>query len=51
MKNPQLQKAMLVVLLAAVIITGVQPASFVAIMTAALVIIAALGVTDLRKRT
>jgi hypothetical protein len=50
MQNPHLQKAMLVVLFLAVIIAGVQPASFVAVMTVALVIIAALGVAELLKR-
>ena len=50
MQNPQLQKAMLAVLFAAVIIAGVQPKSFVVVMTVTLVIIAALGVADLLKR-
>jgi hypothetical protein len=50
MQNPHLRKLMLVVLLGGVIIAAFLPAAFVAVMTATLVVIAALGVSDLLKR-
>jgi hypothetical protein len=52
MKDSHLRKAMLLVLLAAVsvIASGILPVSSVAVMTAVLLTLAALGVVDLQKR-
>jgi len=49
MKDPRQRKVMLMVLLAAVIITAILPDSFVAVMVASLGTIAALGIADLLK--
>jgi hypothetical protein len=50
MNDPRQRKAMLMVLLAAVIIMAVLPESFVAVMVASLGTIAVLGIADLLKR-
>ena len=50
MNDPRQRTVMLIILLAAMIITAVLPVPFVPVMAASLVTLVALGISDLLKR-